>query len=82
MRIDNPTLGTPVSGNLANCTFPTLNQNTTGTAAAVAGGAASQVLYQSGAGATAFLANGTAGQVLTSAGAGAPVWAGINGGTF
>lgn len=26
-------LGTPTSGNLANCTFPTLNQNTTGTAA-------------------------------------------------
>ena len=26
-------LGTPSSGNLANCTFPTLNQNTTGTAA-------------------------------------------------
>jgi len=28
-------LGTPASGNLANCTFPTLNQNTTGTAANV-----------------------------------------------
>jgi hypothetical protein len=28
-----PLLGTPTSGNLANCTFPTLNQNTTGTAA-------------------------------------------------
>jgi len=27
-----PALGTPVSGNLANCSFPTLNQNTTGTA--------------------------------------------------
>ena len=26
-------LGTPTSGNLANCTFPTLNQNTTGSAA-------------------------------------------------
>jgi len=26
-------LGTPSSGNLTNCTFPTLNQNTTGTAA-------------------------------------------------
>lgn len=30
-----PLLGTPTSGNLANCTFPTLNQNTTGTAAAL-----------------------------------------------
>lgn len=26
-------IGTPTSGNLANCTFPTLNQNTTGSAA-------------------------------------------------
>jgi hypothetical protein len=29
----NPALGTPASGNLTNCTFPTLNQNTTGSAA-------------------------------------------------
>jgi hypothetical protein len=28
-----PALGTPSSGNLANCSFPTLNQNTTGNAA-------------------------------------------------
>ena len=28
-----PLLGTPTSGDLANCTFPTLNQNTSGTAA-------------------------------------------------
>lgn len=35
-----PALGTPSSGTLTNCTFPTLNQNTTGTAGgiAVAGG--------------------------------------------
>jgi hypothetical protein len=32
-----PILGTPQSGNLENCTFPTLNQNTTGTAANVTG---------------------------------------------
>ena len=32
-----PILGTPTSGNLVNCTFPTLNQNTTGTAANVTG---------------------------------------------
>jgi len=30
-----PLLGTPTSGNLANCTFPTLNQNTTGSAGSV-----------------------------------------------
>jgi len=29
-------LGTPVSGNLTNCTFPTLNQNTTGTSGGIA----------------------------------------------
>jgi hypothetical protein len=28
----SPALGTPSSGNLSNCSFPTLNQNTTGTA--------------------------------------------------
>lgn len=32
-----PVLGTPTSGNLANCTFPTLNQNTSGTAANLSG---------------------------------------------
>jgi hypothetical protein len=53
-----------------------------GTATNLAGGAASQIPYQSGAGATAFIANGTAGQVLTSAGAGTPTWSGISGGTF
>ena len=32
-----PSLGTPASGDLANCTFPTLNQNTTGTASNITG---------------------------------------------
>ena len=31
-----PALGTPASGNLANCTFPTLNQSTTGQAGSLA----------------------------------------------
>jgi hypothetical protein len=31
--LTTPVLGTPSSGTLTNCTFPTLNQNTTGTAA-------------------------------------------------
>jgi hypothetical protein len=53
-----------------------------GTATNLAGGAASNIVYQSGAGATAFLANGAAGQVLLSNGASAPSWAGIDGGTF
>jgi hypothetical protein len=32
-----PALGTPASGTLTNCTFPTLNQNTSGTAANLSG---------------------------------------------
>lgn len=31
--LTTPALGTPASGDLTNCTFPTLNQNTTGNAA-------------------------------------------------
>lgn len=72
-----PILGTPQSGNLANCTFPTLNQNTTGTAATatnLASGSAGTIPYQSASGTTTMLAAGTSGQVLTSAGAAAPTW--------
>lgn len=32
-----PILGTPTSGNLTNCTFPTLNQNTTGSSGSCTG---------------------------------------------
>jgi hypothetical protein len=53
-----------------------------GSATNLAGGAASQIPYQTGAGTTSFIANGTAGQVLVSAGASVPTWAGIDGGTF
>lgn len=53
-----------------------------GTATNLAGGAASQIPYQTGAGATTFLANGSAGQVLLSNGASAPSWGGLDGGTF
>lgn len=53
-----------------------------GSATNVAGGAASQLHYQTGVGTTGFIANGTAGQVLTSAGSSTPVWSGISGGTF
>jgi hypothetical protein len=35
--LTTPILGTPQSGNLSNCTFPTLNQNTTGTAGGLSG---------------------------------------------
>jgi hypothetical protein len=53
-----------------------------GSATNLAGGAASQIPYQTGSGATAFLANGTAGQVLLSNGSSAPSWGGMDGGTF
>ena len=63
--------------------FPTLNQNTTGSAASatsattatnLASGALGSIPYQSGAGATAMLAPGTAGQVLSCNGSAAPSW--------
>jgi hypothetical protein len=53
-------LGTPSSGTLTNCTFPTLNQNTTGTASNVTGTVA---ILNGGTGAT------TAGAALTNLGA-------------
>lgn len=55
-------LGTPSSGNLANCTFPTLNQNTTGTAAGL-----SDTLAVSRGG-TGLTSPGASGNVLTSNG--------------
>lgn len=69
------TWGIDISGNAATATSAT-------TATNLAGGAASNIPYQTGAGATAFLANGTAGQVLLSNGAAAPTWGGVSGGTF
>ena len=76
-----PVLGTPASGTLTNCTFPTLNQNTTGQAADLTGGLGAQIPYQSAANTTAFLANGSDGQVLTSSGGtAAPAWETLPGG--
>ena len=49
-------------------------------ATAVAGGAASQLLYQTGSGVTGFIANGTSGQILQSNGASAPTWVSFTGG--
>jgi hypothetical protein len=71
-----PILGTPQSGNFGTGTFtwPTFNQNTTGYAAGLAGGAAGSVPYQTAANTTTFLAVGTNGQVLTLA-SGVPSWA-------
>jgi hypothetical protein len=52
------------------------------TATNLAGGAASQIPYQTGSGSTAFIANGTTGQVLTSNGASAPTWTSPSSGGF
>jgi len=62
-------LGTPSSGTLTNCTFPTLNQNTTGTASnvtgtvAVANGGTGQTSYTNGQ----LLIGNTTGNTLTKA---------------
>ena len=52
----------------------TLSVGSATTATNIAGGIASQLVYQTGAGATGFIANGTAGQVLTSNGTSVPSW--------
>ena len=57
-----PILGTPTSGTLTNCTFPTLNQNTSGTAAGLS------TTLVVGSGGTGLTAVGTSGNVLTSNG--------------
>jgi len=55
-----PALGTPSSGNLANCTFPTLNQNTTGSAATFTSTAQNSQFNSVGVGTAA---SGTAGEI-------------------
>jgi len=50
-----PLLGTPTSGNLTNCTFPTLNQNTNGTAAGLS---VTLAVASGGTGLTSTPANG------------------------
>jgi hypothetical protein len=83
VTIDYSTVGAPsATGTGASGTWSISITGTAATATNLAGGAASNIVYQSGAGTTAFLANGTAGQVLLSNGASAPSWAGIDGGTF
>ena len=54
--LTTPALGTPASGTLTNCTFPTLNQNTTGSSATCSGNAL-----------TSSSTTGNAGTVTTNA---------------
>jgi hypothetical protein len=78
-----PVLGTPSSGTLTNCTFPTLNQNTSGTAAglsatlvATSGGtgqssyAVGDILYASTTTALSKLADVATGNAIISGGIG------------
>ena len=78
-----PALGTPASGTLTNCTFPTLNQNTSGTAAglsatlvATSGGtgqssyAVGDIPYASTTTALSKLADVATGNALISGGVG------------
>ena len=55
-----PALGTPSSGNLANCTFPTLNQNTSGSAATFTSTSQNSQFNSVGVGTTA---SATAGEI-------------------
>jgi hypothetical protein len=70
-----PALGTPASADFSTgvFTWPTFNQNTTGYAASLAGGASGSIPYQTAANTTAMLAKGTDGQILSLA-AGLPAW--------
>ena len=63
-----PALGTPASGNLANCSFPTLNQNTNGSSGSCTGNAATATTAGacSGNAATATTASACSGNAATS----------------
>ncbi len=61
-----PALGTPASGTLTNCTFPTLNQNTTGSA--------DSLRNATGVVSTAAATAPTTGKVLTATGATTATW--------
>jgi hypothetical protein len=63
---------------LAQSSVAAGSATTATTATNIAGGAASQLVYQSGSGTTAFIANGTTGQFLTSNGSSAPSWATVS----
>ena len=65
-----------IGGNAATATSAT----SATTATNIAGGAASNIVYQTGSGATGFIGNGTSGQVLQSNGTSVPTWVTFSGG--
>ncbi len=62
-----PALGTPASGTLTNCSFPTLNQNTTGSAASCTGNSATVTGFTPASG-SLTLAGADALTITTTAG--------------
>ena len=63
-----PVLGTPASGTLTNCTFPTLNQNTTGSAGSVPASGITGATLASGVTASSLTSVGTLGTLTVSGG--------------
>jgi len=57
-------LGTPASGNLANCTFPTLNQNTSGSSGSCTGNAATATTATNQSGGTVSATTGNFSQYI------------------
>jgi hypothetical protein len=72
----------PSTGVLSAPTFSGNVSGTASTATNIAGGAASQLVYQSASGVTSFIPNGTSGQYLVSNGASAPSWTSASGSTI
>ena len=61
-----PALGTPASGTLTNCTFPTLNQNTSGSAGSVAASGITGSTLASNVTASSLTSVGTLGALTVS----------------
>lgn len=76
-----PILGTPTSGTLTNCTFPTLNQNTTGSSGSCTGNAATSSSCSGNAATATTATNQSGGSVNATTGAfsGAVTFAGGSG---
>lgn len=62
-----PALGTPSSGTLTNCTFPTLNQNTTGSSGSCTGNSATATLAATATNALACSGNSATATTATTA---------------
>ena len=72
------TAGASAPQYVAQSTLSVGSATTATTATNLAGGAASQIPYQTASGTTAFIANGTTGQFLTSNGSSAPSWSTVS----